>query len=298
MTNPLATFIRKRRLELRLTQQALGQALGVRQSRVHAWEAGLRPFPLAHISRLSAALQADEALLHTLGEGGVPWPRAVSLDAALAPLDPLRCSLETMCETIASGRRVSDLVRAKIGDAAYLQLEGTFLRDTAHELYAAHAVLLDTARLKWSTPLGEGCGTPLVGESGDYEGHLVRLAVEWEREGERVVLFPQVPIPVSDLKPRVDFLAIHAGPRLRPQSTVVELDGHPHTFQRQRDTTRTLKLPFPVIRCDNSAVSLPGFLPWLLDQVRERAAYARVSSEAYSRFLEDRRAQMKRLRDH
>lgn len=235
--------------------------------------------------------------VRALGEGALRWPTRVQLPSLLAPVEPVKCSIETMCQTIPAGRRISDETRFLLGDTAYAQFDAMFLRDTAHELYAAHLILLDTARLQWSAPLGEGCRFPLVGESGGYEGHLVRLAVAWERDGERMVLFPQVSVQVEDIKPRVDYLVVHSAPATRPQGVVLELDGSPHTYQTRKDATRTLKLPFPVVRFDNSAVCLPGFLPWLLGQVRDRAAYARASNDAYRDFLDDRRARVEKLRN-
>lgn len=300
VTSFIGTFIQRRRVELCISQRGLASALGVSKTIVHRWETGERPLPRERVPPLAQSLCVEgESLLEML-DSSLPRPTSLRIPAPLASLRPIECTVEPMCTATFGGQAMRERVKEKLGEVPYAEMEAMFPRQTPWELYAAHAVLLDSATLAWQSPLVEGCRKPIFGEDGQYEGHLMRLAIVWERDGVRDVFFPQVPTRVvgdrGEELHRLDYLIVHTAPRRPPQTVGLELDGEPHKYQQARDEKREAKLPFPVVRFDNGIVAAPQFLPRLFEHIHDKALWAQASGESFQGFLDDRRQRFERLK--
>lgn len=296
MNSPIGNFIRERRLALGLKQEELAQKLGMSRATFARYDSGERNTPVSILPDLANAIEVDVAFLESLRDRA---PRS-SVEAVrdYAPLTPLSCSIAEMLTRMPGARRLHEAVHASISEGQYRDLSANFLRQTAPELALAFLGLLDAAKLVWTSPLEAGSRQLCIGDDRRaYHGHLLRLAISWQRDRERIVLFPQVPllVPKGDRRYRVDYLAVHAVPGRPPSDVVVELDGQPHAIQTVRDEARAEDLSLPLIRFDNQAVLSERLFTWLVGSIRSKAEAARISHGEYSRYLKRRRQQFDAL---
>lgn len=289
-SHPLARYLRARRLERGLTQDDLARAIGLNRVAIALYETERRVVPLSAIPALAAILQVDSARLVSLRDGVAR--AGVTCVAQRAPLRPVDCPLNDLSR-IHSLRELHEDVRTSLGEGSYADLEHSFLRQTRWELALGFLALNDGATPIWTSPQEAGSRILIVGEDKrSYEGHLLRLAVSWNRNGEKMVFFPQVPllVPRIEKRYRVDYLVVHLGPRAPAANIIVELDGRRHDRQQSQDDLRAEDLRLPLLRFDNSAVGTADFFPHLVHSIREKAAAARISSSEFGRFIRSRRA--------
>lgn len=288
-SHPLGRYLRARRTALGLSQDTVARAVGVTRACVGRYENEQREIPVAMLDGLARLLETDPAVLETLRTGA---PRAVvSAVRERAPLTPLTGHLSAVAG-LPSLRSLHDEVREALGPGRCDDLECCFLRQTPWEMAVAFHVIANNGEMIWTSPLEAGSRVLVAGEDKrSYEGHLLRLAISWEHDDERVLLFPQVPIVVPRLeyRYRVDYLAVHLVSGRPAANVIVELDGAPHKFQRVQDEVRAEDLRLPLIRLDNYAVHESGFFPHLLRGIQDKAAAARISNGEFARFIRARR---------
>lgn len=288
-SHPLGPHIRVRRAALGLTQEDVGRALGVPRDAIARYEAERRGVPLALIPVLAHVLEEDPVVLEGLRDG--VRRAAVGIVSQRARVRPVSCPLADMARHPAL-RPLHDEVRESLGVGRYADMETGFMRQTPWEAALGFLALSHGAEPLWTSPQEAGSRLLVVGEDRrTSEGHLLRLAVSWQRDGERVVLFPQVPLlaPRLDKTYRVDYLAVHLAPHKPAANVVLELDGGVHDNRRGHDELRAEDLRLPLLRFDNSAVTSSGFFSHLVACVREKAAAARLSDGEFARFLQQRR---------
>lgn len=218
MSSPTGNFIRERRQALDLTQDDAAQALGLHRVVYCRYESGDRSVPVAALPAPASMLLVDVDYLASLRERA---PRgSVESVRELAPLTPLTCSIGDMLARMPRTQRLHDTVRSMIPERQYQDLSANLLRQTAPELALAFVMLLASGNLVWTSLTEVGSRLLCIADDArSYAGHLLRLAISWERDGERIVLFPQVPllVPKSDRRYRIDYLAVQTVPGRPPQ---------------------------------------------------------------------------------
>lgn len=289
-SHPLGRYLRARRAALGLSQDVVARAVGVTRACVGRYENEQREIPVAMLAGLAQLLEIDPVVLEALRAG---TPRAVvSPVRERAPLTPRQGHLSAVAG-LPSLRSLHDQVRETLGPGRCDDLECCFLRQTPWELAVAFHALANDGEMLWTSPQEAGSRVLVAGEDKrSYEGHLLRLAISWERDNERIVLFPQVSIlvPRIEQRYRVDYLVVHLVPGHPAANVVVELDGAPHKFQRVQDEMRAEDLRLPLVRLDSFAVHENGFFPHFVRAVQDKAAAARISNGEFARFIRTRRA--------
>lgn len=267
--------IRTRRNALHMTQAKLASEVGVTRKTLSHWETGRRTVPPVWRDKLARHLQVDPKVLFQSVQEPTPWRKAVTCDVSKCPTRTNYPVGGTVDEMLRKGWLAEQIYRVASEQLSADDLRvivEEFPRDTAYELLFIFMIIANGGRLTWTSPARHRCPLLVMDDFlPDYGGHQMQWALEWERDGERFVLFSQIWLkaPYVKWRGRVDFLLLHKQPGQHGQWTCVEFDGRHHSSQTTQDEERAEGLLIPELRYDNKKLFVDQWFPRFLQDLRE-----------------------------
>ncbi|NDD29545.1 MAG: helix-turn-helix domain-containing protein [Proteobacteria bacterium] len=284
MLSPLVNTLRRLRKHRKLTQDELGNAIGLPRGAVARWESGARPVPSQHLPALAsvlgvarpehlATLVSLDADLSTNSAQSTP----VAVDASVCKPEG---SLEHMLALTDLSHTLHHEARTLMGEGVYRHFLDAFPRDRATELLCAHHIAASGGQLVWTSPLALASEQLVVAREGAfvYTGHHVRPALIVRCSDEELVVFGQVSLGVvaQSRRYRPDFLCRYRVAGQAARWMHVELDGGFRAERIDADARRASGLGTPEIRFPNEVLWRSDFFEHrLMRQVRDAQVWMR-----------------------